>query len=167
MPFLKKKDSEGTKGHKLTPNMKSFIDEYLIDFNAVDAMFRSTYKTPTRNQARHMAAHIMAHPLVVEEIDRRVDKRSEKAEIKAEYLILKLMEIIDKDEGESKERTSDRLRAIELAGKAIAMWKERQEISGPDGEAIKHEQTIRENADAFTNKLEQLAQRNNVVQLVK
>jgi hypothetical protein len=52
------------------------------------------------------------------------------------------------------------LRAIELAGKSIALWKERQEISGPDGEAIKHEQQVRENVADFTSRIASLAKRN-------
>jgi hypothetical protein len=62
------------------------------------------------------------------------------------------------------------LRAIELAGKSIALWKERQEISGPDGEAIKHEQHIKESVADFTSRISSLAKRGgqtNVVEFTK
>lgn len=165
MPFLRHRASIGFKGFKLTPKMKSFIDEYLIDGNATEAVLRSDYKTKPGLSARNMAAELMAHPLVVEEIDRRYERKSQRAEVRSEYLVLKLMEIIEATSAE--ETTANRLRAIELAGKSIAMWKDRQEISGPGGEAIKHEQTIKENADSFTEKLNQLAERatDNVVSI--
>lgn len=166
MPFLDKRESVGTKGRRLTPKMKSFINEYMIDGNATEAVLRSEYSTSSKYLANRMASELMGHPLIRDEIDRRQAKRTQRAEVKAEYLLLKLIEIIDATQDE---KTVDRLRAIELAGKSLGIWKDRQEISGPDGEAIKHEQTIRENADAFTNKLEQLAKRsdNNVVPLVR
>lgn len=163
MPFLYKSESVGTKGRKLTPKMRSFINEYMIDFNATSAVLRSEYSTSgSKQKCRNMAALLMAHPLVQEEISHRMDKRAEKAEVKAEYIILKLMEII-----EGEERTADRLRAIELAGKSIALWKERQEISGPDGEAIKHEQHVKESVADLTSRIAQLAKRSGTTNVVE
>jgi hypothetical protein len=92
-------------------------------------------------------------------------KRQEKSEVKAEYLISKLLEIID--DVEALEKTSDRLRAIELAGKAIALWKERQEVSGPDGGAIQHEQNIKESVADFTSRISSLVKRNGTDNVVE
>jgi phage terminase small subunit len=158
MPFLDNRESVGTKGRRLTPKMKSFVDEYMIDGNATEAVLRSDYSTSSKYLANRMASELMAHPLIQDEIAHRQAKRTQRSEVKAEYLLLKLMEIID-SEGEGRERTGDRLRAIELAGKAIALWKERQEVSGPDGEAIKHEQHVKESVADFTSRLSSLAQR--------
>lgn len=138
--------------------MVEFIDQYLVYQNGPEAVRHTSYKT--KNPHR-MASELLAHPLVRDEIQRRLDKRSQYAEVKAEFLIGKLLEIINDDDI----KTADQLRAIELAGKSIALWRERQEISGPNGEAIKHEQTIKENVDNFTNKLKSLSERNNVVPL--
>ena len=159
MPFLsvtdgRVKPGNNGKGKKLTPKMVEFIDLYMIHMNATKAMELSSYKTS--NPTRH-ATEVMQHPLVREEIQRRLDKRSEKAEVKAEYLIAKLMKIIETTEEENPQAC---LRAIELAGKSIALWKERQEISGPDGEAIKHEQQVKENVSDFTRRIAGLAKRN-------
>ena len=156
--------SLGTKGHKLTPKMMSFIDAYLGPANgvAIRAMEMSMYKaksTPDRH-----AIELLQHPLVAAEIKRRMDIRAEKSEVKAEYLINKLMSIIEATETENPQAA---LRAIELAGKSIALWKERQEISGPDGGAIETEQRVKESAADFTSKLSGLIKRsgtdNNVV----
>jgi len=142
------------KGRKLTPKMREFVDLYMIHKNAVKAVALSSYKT--KNPAA-IAAELMQHPLIVAEIEKRLAARSQKAEVKAEYLINKLINIIEETQSDNPQAC---LRAIELAGKSIALWKERQEISGPDGEAIKHEQQVRENVADFTSRIASLAQRN-------
>lgn len=158
-------ESGNGKGKKLTPKMLSFIDAYfgLANFNATDAYKQSAYsesKNPNLN-----SAELMNHPLVAAEVQRRLALRSQKSEIKAEYLLNKLIQIID--DAEDSEKTADRLRAIELAGKAIALWKERQEISGPDGAAIQHEQRVKESVADFTSRLASLAKRRGTDNVVE
>lgn len=163
MAYLNIKDSDptskGLKGRKLTPKMLSFIDAYFgaANFNALKAMELSDYNCTTKGSIHQTSAELMNHPLVKAEIEKRLDARSKKSEIKSEYLLNKLIQIIDDAEG--AEKTADRLRAIELAGKAIALWKERQEISGPDGEAIQHEQRVKESVVDFTSKIASLVKR--------
>lgn len=157
--------SQGCKGHKLTAKMLSFIDAYFGEalLNANKAVELSAYKTQKRVSAQ--SAELLGHPLIYAEIQRRQAIRQEKSEVKAEYLINKLMQII---EAEQVDNPQAALRAIELAGKSIALWKERQEISGPDGEAIRHEQNIKESVAEFTERITSIADRNstdNVVQL--
>ena len=74
-------------------------------------------------------------------------------EFSADFLLTKLMTIITDDDV----KTTDKLRAIELAGKSIALWKDRQEISGPDGEAIKMEQKVKQDVADFTSRLSRLS----------
>lgn len=162
--------SRAYTGRKLTPKMRSFIDAYFgeANFNALKAIELSEYKCTTRASAHQTSAELMDHPLVKAEIERRLAAREKKTEVRAEYLLNKLIQIIDDAEG--SEKTADRLRAIELAGKAIALWKERQEISGPDGEAIKHEQQVKESVADFTSRISGLAKRagtENVVEFPK
>lgn len=156
MPFLSVCDgrlvSGNHKGKKLTPKMVEFVDLYMIHMNATKAVELSSYKTI--NPTRH-AADLMQHPLIRAEIEQRLAKRSEKSELTAEYLIQKLLNIIEAD----ATKTPDQLRAIELAGKSIALWKERQEISGVDGEAIRHEQNVKESVAEFTGRISGLAKR--------
>lgn len=141
--------------------MLSFVDAYFgeANFNATKAYELSDYESTTTSKATKdkSVSELMVHPLVVAEIKRRQAIRAERSEVKAEYLIQKLLEIIDTEQEANPQAA---LRAIELAGKSIALWKERQEISGPDGEAIRHEQHIKESAADFTNKLQSLAGRN-------
>lgn len=160
-----KTESVGTKGRKLTPKMLSFIDAYFgaANFNATEAYKLSAYKD-SKNPSLN-AAELMNHPLVAAEAQRRLDLRSKKSEITSEYLLNKLIQIIDDAEGQ--EKSADRLRAIELAGKAIALWKERQEISGPDGAAIQHEQHVKESVADFTSRLSSLAKRAGTTNVVE
>ena len=172
MPYLSIKDgrteSKAYTGRKLTPKMLSFIDAYFgaANFNQHKAIELSDYDCKTKYSVHQTAAELMNHPLVHAEIEKRMAKRQQKSEVKAEYLIGKLLEIIE--DAETLEKTTDRLRAIELAGKAIALWKERQEVSGPDGGAIQHEQNIKESVADFTSRISGLVKRGaaqNVVEL--
>jgi hypothetical protein len=74
-------------------------------------------------------------------------------EFSADFLLTKLMTIITDD----TVKTTDKLRAIELAGKSIALWKDRQEISGPNGDAIKMEQKVQQDVADFTSRLSRLS----------
>lgn len=168
MPFLSTKEGRlvprNGKGKKLTPKMVEFIDLFMVHQNASQAVELSSYVS--KNPAR-MAYDLMQHPLIQQEIAKRLAARSEKSEVKADYLINKLMMIIEDTQADNPTAC---LRAIELAGKSIALWKERQEISGPDGEAIRTEQRVKEDVADFTSRISGLAKRagtSNVVELPK
>jgi phage terminase small subunit len=163
MPFnsVYRPPSVGTnnKGKELTAKMVGFVDLYMVHQNGTKAAELSAYKTD--NPSR-LARRLLAHPLIIAEIKRRTEIRSIKMEIKADYIVNKLTQIID----DAEEKTGDRLRAIELAGKTIGIFKERQEISGPDGEAIRTEQVTKENADAFSSRISGLAKRSGTSNVV-
>src|SRR3546814_867762 len=120
MAFLKPGDQPPLKGKgsKLSPKMERFIEEYLADpeLNGSNAVIKAGYKTPYPNR---IAFQLLLHPLVSAEIDKRRLERRERMELKADYLIAKLIEMIERgDNPDGKPiRDSDVLRAIELAGK--------------------------------------------------
>jgi len=143
---------EKGKGSYLTAKQARFVDEFLVDLNASAAVLRAGYNT--RNQNR-IAAELLKHPLIAKTISERTAKKRETMVLQADYLINKLIQIIE----DPDTKTGDVLRAIELAGKSIALWKERHELTGADGEAIKVEQQIKEEMDEFTRKLSGLARR--------
>lgn len=156
--LVSKAYNNSSKGKKLTPKMLSFIDQYFgsANFNALEAMRLSDYKCSTEGSVHQTSAELMNHPLVIAEIKRRTDLRSEKSEVKAEWLINKLMNIVNNTE---EDNPAAAIRAIELLGKTIAIWRDRQEVSGPDGEAIKHEQHVKESVAEFTTRIQGLAVR--------
>lgn len=162
MAYLRKSDGvpDKGKGARLSPKMKAFIEEYLISKNASDAVIKAGYKTSNPAQ---LAAELRNHPLVSEELAKREAEVQDEREIERDYLLNKLVEVIEN----TQEKTSDKLRAIELAGKAIALWRERQEISGPDGDAIKMEQKTQQNVADFKSKLSRLSKRAGTDNVVK
>lgn len=154
MAYLKVGDPIPTKGKgsKLTGLQLRFIEEYMVDSHGSKAVIRAGYVTKNPNR---VAAQLMQHPLVIEEIKKRQSERREKLELTADYVITRLINL-----AENAVREGDQLRALELLGKTMALFKERQEISGPDGDAIRHEQKVREDVADFTRAIAKLAERN-------
>jgi phage terminase small subunit len=142
------------KGSKLTPKMERFVEEYLVDLNASAAVKRAEYKT---NNAHKMGAQLLQHPLVKAKIEEKMNERRERMELTADYVITKLINIIESTETNNPQAA---LRGLELAGKHLGLYKDRQEISGPDGDAIRvEEKKIDEDVADFQSKLARLTKR--------
>lgn len=150
------------KGTFLTPLMLAFIDEYMIDLNATAAVTRAGYKTTYANR---IGTELLRHPLVKPEIDKRMQEKRERNEVTVDFVLNKLVKIIsDTEDG----NPNAALRGLELLGKHLGMYKDRQEISGPDGGAIEMEQRTKESASEFVQKLKHLSDRTtNVVPIIK
>lgn len=151
----RKKGQEPTngKGYKMTHKMEAFVDEYLVDLNASQACVRAGYKTKNPNR---IGAELLRHPVIAERIEERLAEKRERNELSADYVLDKLVAIV---EATDKSNPQAALRGLELLGKHLGLYRERQEISGPDGEAIKMEQKVKENAADFTSKLSSLVKR--------
>lgn len=149
------------KGSKLSPKMKAFIDEFFVDLNGAAAVLRAGYKTRNPSQ---IASELRAHPLVSAEIEKRQAERSEKLELSADFVINKLVSIVEKTE---EGNPTAALRGLELLGKHLSLFTDKQEISGPDGEAIKMEQKTNENVADFTSSLSRLIKRNGTKDVVE
>jgi hypothetical protein len=158
MAFLRIGDEVPKKGRgsKLTRLQMQFI-EAMTDPNGIgyhsptNAVRLTDYKTDNPNK---MGMQLMQHPLVAAEIKSRNESRRERLELTADYVIHKLLSLV-----EDTEKDNDRIRALELLGKTLSLFKERQEISGPDGEAIKYEQKVNEDAADFARRMAGLAKR--------
>jgi len=148
------------KGSKLSSKMALFVEEYLVDLNASAAVLRAGYKT--RNQNR-MGAELLRHPLVKKVIDEKKDKRTERLELTSDYVLTKLVDIVEK----SEDNPTAALRGLELLGKHLGLYRDRQEISGPDGGAIEMEQKAEKNAADFTSQLSRLARRSGEGEVIK
>lgn len=154
MPFQSEYRDVKRRKTTITPKMAEFIDLYLLHGSATKAVQESSYKT---EHPHRLGQRLLAHPLIREEIKQRMADRSKKFEVTAEYLVEELTGILTKSKEDNNHTAA--LRAIELMGKTIALWKDRQEITGADGEAIKHEQLVKENAADFTSRISGLAKR--------
>lgn len=167
MAYLQKGAEPPTvgKGSKISPKMALFVDHYMVDFNAKDAVIKAGYKT---KYPENMSFELMRHPLVQREIQLRLNEKRERTQLDADYVIMKLIDIVESTE---KENPNSALRGLELLGKHLGLYRDRQEISGPDGGAIEMEQReIERNVSDFKSKLARLAKRegsDNVVPLRK
>ncbi len=132
--------------------MLLFVDEYMVDLNATKAIVRAGYKTTNPNRR---GTELLRHPLVQQEIEKRMKDRQDRLELSAEYVINKLVDIVEHTE---KGNPQAALRGLELLGKHLGLYKDRQEISGPDGEAIQY-QKVQEDAADFTSAIARLAER--------
>lgn len=158
MAYLKKGSSipEKGKGAKLSSKMTRFIDEYFAPSDGSQplvgstAVIRANYITKNPNR---LATELLRHPLVQPEIEKRLAAMKEQGEVTKEYIIQKLVSIVEDTE---KGNPQAALRGLELLGKHLGLYKERQEISGPDGEAIRMEQKVKEDVADFTSRLSRL-----------
>lgn len=167
MPFksVYRGESARQKGGHLTPKMAKFLDLYMLHGSGTKAVKESDYKYGSHPE--RLAQRLLAHPTIREEIAKRQAKNTKKFEVTAEYLVDKLAAIVNRTEEDNPQAA---LRAIELLGKTIAIWKDRQEITGADGDAIKLEQQTKENAADFSRRIAGLAKRagtSNVVEFPK
>ena len=107
---------------ELTEKQKRFVAEYLIDLNATQAAIRAGYSERTANE---QGARLLAHVSVKEALDKERRKRERRTEITADRVLQELADIgFDKE----SERTTDRLKALELVGKHLAMFTDKVEM---------------------------------------
>jgi len=153
MAYLKHGDDVPTKGKgaKLSSKMSVFVDEYMVDMNAAQACVRAGYKT---NNSNKLGTELLQHPLVKAAIEERMNERRERMELTADYVLTKLVDIVEQTE---KGNPTAALRGLELLGKHLGLYRDRQEISGPDGNAIQMEQKLNNDVADFTSRLSRLA----------
>lgn len=161
MAYLKIGDEIPTKGKgsKLSALQQKFVEAYTDPSGpgyrlATGAVRVAGYKT---NNPAVLGTQLMQQPLVVQTIKEIEQARRERLELTADYVINKLMDLV-----EGTDKDNDRIRALELLGKNLGLFKERQEISGPDGKAIEYEQKLKEDANDFTRAIARLAKRSEV-----
>lgn len=147
---------------KLSPKQQRFVDEYLIDLNATQAAIRAGYSAKTANE---QAARLLANVSIQQALQARMKAREARTEI-TQNKVLSDIEAIKLD---AMQKVADRdgnlvmvnhvsaLKAAELQGKHLGMFKDKVELTGKNGGAIQMEQSI-----AVTPaELEQIARRLN------
>lgn len=153
---------EKGKGSKLTHKQAAFVEEYLIDLNASQAILRAGYKT--RNQDK-MGTQLLQHPLVKEAVEARLAERRERTVVDQDYVLNNLVAIVEDTKNGNPNAA---LRGLELLGKHLGLYRDKQEISGPDGGAIEMEQKkVEEDVADFTSRIARLAKRNGTNEVVE
>lgn len=106
----------------LTEKQKRFVAEYLIEANATQAAIKAGYSPRTANE---QGCRLLAHVSVKEAIEKARRKRELRTDITADRVLHELADIgFDKE----AERTTDRLKALELMGKHLAMFTDKVEM---------------------------------------
>jgi phage terminase small subunit len=128
---------------KLTPKQQAFVDEYLIDFNATRAAIKAGYSEKT---AKEIGAENLTKPNIQQAISNVQRKRSERTEITQDYVLITIQQTIERCKqaepvldregaptGEYKFDSTAVLKGCDLLGKHLGMFKDKVELSGPDG----------------------------------
>lgn len=147
----------------LTDKQRLFCYEYLVDLNASQAVLRAGYETQNANR---MGTQVRNHPGVKAALAYLQKDRLDKNMVDSNFVLDKIIKSIGRAEKKGNEAAV--LRGAELLAKHLGMFIERQEISGPDGEAIHiKEEQVRQNVEQFKSKLASLAKRSGTGNVVE
>jgi hypothetical protein len=106
----------------LTARQLRLIEEYQVDFNASQAALRAGYGP---KWAKSQGSRLLGHPEVAAAIAEARERRSGAVALKREEVEAELRRIaLDRTQ-----KTGDRLRALELAGKALGLFLDKSELT--------------------------------------
>ena len=109
---------------KLTPKQAAFAREYLVDRNATQAAIRSGY---SRNGAEVTGSKLLRNTKVAAKLAKGEEKLAHKADVSVEEVLRMLRR--EATAGDTDQPNQARIRAQELIGKHIGMFKDRMEFS--------------------------------------
>jgi phage terminase small subunit len=138
----------------LSEQQKRFCEEFLVDLNATQAVVRAGYQTKYPNR---VAYQLMENPAIRIAIDGLRAERSKGTDVTKDFVLRGIQKAIKL--AEENNNLNALLRGYELLAKHLGMFIERTEISGPDGDAIRMEQKVKEDVADFTSAIARLARR--------
>lgn len=116
----------------LTPKQQRFVEEYLIDFNATGAAARAGYKDPSIGRQlitkNNVAAAINAGK---KELTKRAELTQD--EVLRDLALVKadaMQVVFDKDGNRVMADRGAALKALELQGRHLVMFTDKQQIGG-------------------------------------
>ena len=114
------------KKKRLTEKQQNFVDEYLMCFKLTEAYIKAGYSVEncTRASINKMAYALFNSETIQAEIKERLEEMKEQRDIVQQKLVASIMKIIDNDE----EKTSDKLRGIELLMKMYSIGGENYNV---------------------------------------
>jgi len=139
----------------LTNKQRRFVEEYLVDLNALQAAIRAVYSEKTANE---QGARLLAKVSVKEAVQIEMDKRSQRTEINADYVLKTIQSTIERckqaepvlikvdgelvESGEYKFDATNVLKGCELLGKHLKLFTDKTELTGANGGPIQTESKL-------------------------
>ena len=140
----------------LTPKQQRFVEEYIIDLNGKQAAIRAGY---AERSAEVTASRLLSNANVARVINKALAARSQRTEITADYVLGTILETVErcKQAAPVLDKTGKQvmveteggelapaytfdskavLRGCELLGKHLALFTDKQEITGSDSGPI-------------------------------
>jgi phage terminase small subunit len=118
----------------LSPKQQLFVTEYLVDLNAAAAYRRAGYRAKSDHVASVNAALLMAKDSIKQAVAEARARQQTRTGLTADWVLNKLLEEAQFTGNGSSQ--SARIRATELLGKHLGLFKEQVEMSGPGGGPI-------------------------------
>lgn len=137
---------------QLTDLQRKFVQEYLKHLNATKAVVDAGYNTKYPNR---IATQLLHNPRIRLTIDVLQAERAKKSTVSKDWVLKKIAKIVEATEEDNPQAA---LRGLELIGKHLALFVERQEITGADGQAIQY-QKVEEDARAVESAIAGLVER--------
>ncbi len=132
-----------TRNKALTKKQDLFCQEYLVDLNATQAAIRAGYSAKT---AHVIGQENLRKPAIAAAVQAYMNARAKRIERKADDVLKDLelvkvdamKQVIDKDGNSLMANHAGALKALELEGRHLKMFTDKMEVTGANGDAIKH-----------------------------
>ena len=115
----------------MTEKQKRFANEYLIDLTATRE-YKAVYtRVKNDSTAAAAAARLLKNVNVSAYIEKRMEERSKRTEVKQDDVVKELAKIGFAKSAllyEMEVKTNDKLKALELLGRHLGMFTDKQEI---------------------------------------
>ena len=146
----------------LTMKQRLFVEAYFSsDYNASEAARIAGYGGDNHNKIGH---ELLSKPHIKAAIDKRAQEKIKEISLTEEYVVRKLVKTLEKAEDDNN--LTAVLRAIELAAKSLGMLRDKTEITGKDGEAIKYEE-VQNEAKEFARRIASINRRTPDLEVVE
>lgn len=111
---------------------QQFAKQYIIDFDATQAVLRAGYKCKSRESAAAMGSRLLRNVKVQKMVSDNIQDRIRRTHITQDRVVLELAAIAFSDMTKDTNGLTwkDKLKALELLGKHLGMFTEKMDIEG-------------------------------------
>lgn len=122
-------------GGSLTAKQQRFVEQYLVDLNATAAYQRAGYATAPGHSSEAAASRLLSNVKVQAAIAARQTALAAEAGLSQKWVLDRLRKEAEREEEGASH--SARVRATELVGKHLGMFKEQIELTGANGAPVR------------------------------